>query len=90
MVFDEANVRFWDTWSGPKTASLFSVDLTFGPDQEWKMGTTLNNLLRGTGHTSDDFFVGENVLYTSSDPQLPGSLHGRRNSTQRILEIQCS
>ncbi|KAJ7134758.1 Alpha/Beta hydrolase protein [Mycena epipterygia] len=80
MVFDEANVRFWDTWSGPKAASLFSVELACSPDQEWKMGTTFDNLLKGTGHTSDDFsLVGGNVIYTASDPELPQSLHTRRN-----------
>ncbi|KAJ7147078.1 Alpha/Beta hydrolase protein [Mycena crocata] len=80
MVFDKANVRFWDTWSGPKVSSLFSVQLTRGPNQQWKMGTIFDNLLKGTGHTSDDFFVaGKHVLYTSSDPELPQSLHGRRD-----------
>ncbi|KAJ7505197.1 Alpha/Beta hydrolase protein [Mycena galericulata] len=80
MVFDEANVRFWDTWSGPKSPSLFSVDLVRGAGHEWKLGTTFNNLLKGTGHTPDDFFhVNGTVLYTSGDPQLPRSLYTRRN-----------
>ncbi|KAJ7442678.1 Alpha/Beta hydrolase protein [Mycena latifolia] len=80
MVYDDANARFWDTWLGPKSASLFSVQLACGPDRKWKMGTTFDNLLRGTGHTSDDFsLVGGDVLYTAGDPELPKSLHGRRN-----------
>ncbi|KAJ7695681.1 Alpha/Beta hydrolase protein [Mycena rosella] len=80
LVYDDANVRFWDTWGGPKTASLFRVELAYSSDRAWKMGTTFDNLLKGTGHSSDDFhLVGGDVLYTSGDPELPQSLHGRRN-----------
>ncbi|KAJ6605658.1 Alpha/Beta hydrolase protein [Mycena sp. CBHHK59/15] len=80
MVFDEAYERFWDTWSGPKTASLFSVEVTRGPDSKWKMGTQFDNLLKGTGHSSDDFtLVNTTVLYTASDPSLPQAWHMRRN-----------
>ncbi|KAJ6559070.1 Alpha/Beta hydrolase protein [Mycena vulgaris] len=80
LVYDDADVRVWDTWLGPKTASLFSVDLACRPDGTWKVGTSFDNLLKGTGHTSDDFsLVGTSVLYTSGDPELPQSFHGRRN-----------
>lgn len=35
--------------SGPKTASLFSVQLQRG-DGKWSMATEFDNLLKGTGH----------------------------------------
>ncbi|KAJ6508622.1 Alpha/Beta hydrolase protein [Mycena sanguinolenta] len=79
MVFDKLNERFWDSWLSPKSASLFSVDLSFGPNEEWEMGSTFENLLHGTRHTSDDFsFVGETVVYTTPEPES-SPLHGRRN-----------
>ncbi|KAJ7795578.1 hypothetical protein B0H14DRAFT_2918756 [Mycena olivaceomarginata] len=79
MVFDELKERFWDSWLSPKSASLFSVGLARGPGGEWKLGSTFENLLQGTRHTSDDFsFVGGNVLYTSRDPDL-SPLNGTRN-----------
>ncbi|KAJ6585138.1 alpha/beta-hydrolase [Mycena capillaripes] len=88
MVFDETYERHWDTWSGPKTPSLFSVQLQRGADKKWTMGTDFYNLLKGTGHSSpvepfggtDDFSVaGGSVLYTAKDPTLPQAWHTKQN-----------
>jgi hypothetical protein len=35
---------------GPKTSSLFSVQLRRGPDRNWVMAAEFDNLLKGTGH----------------------------------------
>lgn len=88
LVYDETYERHWDTWSGPKTSSLFSVQLHRDPDRKWVMGTEFDNLLRGTGHSTpvepfggtDDFsLVGTSVIYTAKDPKLPQAWHTKQN-----------
>ncbi|KAJ7442681.1 Alpha/Beta hydrolase protein [Mycena latifolia] len=88
LVYDETYERHWDTWMGPKTASLFSVQLRRDPDRKWIMATEFDNLLKGTGHSSpvepfggtDDFsVVGSSVLYTAKDPKLPQAWHTKQN-----------
>jgi hypothetical protein len=36
--------------TGPKTPSLFSVQLRREADGKWTMGSEFSNLLKGTGH----------------------------------------
>ncbi|KAJ7485987.1 Alpha/Beta hydrolase protein [Mycena galericulata] len=88
LVYDETFERHWDTWTGPKAASLFSVQLRRGADRKWTMATEFDNLLKGTGHSSpvepfggtDDFSVsGTTVLYTAKDPVLPQAWHTKQN-----------
>ncbi|KAJ7147076.1 Alpha/Beta hydrolase protein [Mycena crocata] len=88
LVYDETYERHWDTWTGPKTASLFSVQLRRGADRKWTMAAEFDNLLKGTGHSSpvepfggtDDFsVVGSSVLYTAKDPVLPQAWHTKQN-----------
>ncbi|KAF7346501.1 Dipeptidyl-peptidase 5 [Mycena sanguinolenta] len=88
MVYDETYERHWDTWAGPKTPSLFSVQLGRGTDGKWTMGTEFSNLLKGTGHNcpvepfggTDDFsVVGDSVVYTTKDPILPQAWHTKQN-----------
>nr|GAT52261.1 dipeptidyl-peptidase 5 [Mycena chlorophos] len=88
LVYDTTYERHWDTWQGPKTSSLFTVALEQGADGKWTLGSTYNNLLRGTGHSApvepfggtDDFSVsGTSVLYTTKDPVLPKGWHTRQN-----------
>ncbi|KAJ7175987.1 Alpha/Beta hydrolase protein [Mycena filopes] len=80
MVFDQLNERFWDSWLSPKSASLFSVSLTSNQNGKWKLGTQFANLLKGTGHTAEEFFFsGGDVLYTARDPELPKALSHRQN-----------
>ncbi|KAJ7175992.1 Alpha/Beta hydrolase protein [Mycena filopes] len=88
MVFDETYERHWDTWAGPKTSSLFSVQLTRGADKKWTLGSEFSNLLQGTGHISpvgpfgatDDFsVVDSSVLYTTKDPKLPMAWHTKQD-----------
>ncbi|KAJ7781821.1 Alpha/Beta hydrolase protein [Mycena maculata] len=88
LVYDETYERHWDTWTGPKTPSLFSVQLLRGADGVWTMGTKYDNLLNGTGHSSpvepfggtDDFSLsGTTVLYTAKDPVLPQAWHTKQN-----------
>lgn len=52
LVYDQTYVRHWDTWVGPKKASLFSVPLFIDPDHKYHLGTEFANLLNGTGHVS--------------------------------------
>ncbi|KAJ7644021.1 Alpha/Beta hydrolase protein [Roridomyces roridus] len=87
LVYDQTYERHWDTWAGPKTASLFSVKLQRGADQKWTMATEFENLLKGTGHSSpvepfggtDDFSVVKtSVLYTAKDPSLPMAWHTKQ------------
>ncbi|KAJ6559073.1 Alpha/Beta hydrolase protein [Mycena vulgaris] len=88
LVYDETFERHWDTWSGPKTTSLFSVRLRRDPDRKWVLAPEFDNLLKGTGHSSpvepfggtDDFsVVGTSVLYTAKDPKLPQAWHTKQN-----------
>ncbi|KAK7048493.1 dipeptidyl-peptidase 5 [Favolaschia claudopus] len=88
MVYDETYERHWDAWIGPKSSSLFSVQLARGSDGKWTMGTDFANLLKGTGHSApvepfggtDDFSVaGDKVLYTTKDADLPKAWHTKQN-----------
>ncbi|THU96790.1 hypothetical protein K435DRAFT_778448, partial [Dendrothele bispora CBS 962.96] len=46
LVYDATPVRFWDTWMGPKEASLFSVELQVDEQSgRWSMGSDFVNLL---------------------------------------------
>ena len=51
LVYDETYVRHWDTYRGPKHASLFSVKLA-QKDGIWSLGEEFINLLSGTAHVS--------------------------------------
>ncbi|KAJ7795616.1 Alpha/Beta hydrolase protein [Mycena olivaceomarginata] len=88
MVFDETYERHWDTWAGPKTSSLFSVQLGRGADGKWTLGTEFPNLLKGTGHSSPVEPFGGNRrflrrrrfrLYTTKDATLPKAWHTKQN-----------
>lgn len=52
MVYDTTFVRHWDTWVGPKSSSLFAVQLAKGSDEKWELATEFVNPLNGTGHVS--------------------------------------
>ncbi|KAJ7069651.1 Alpha/Beta hydrolase protein [Mycena amicta] len=83
MVYNDANIRLWDSWTGPKSPSLFRVDLVRGPEGNWSLGTEFDNLLQGTGHASDDFhFVNDDVVYSSA-PSFAKSL-SRRATVYRV------
>ncbi|KAK7473162.1 Dipeptidyl-peptidase 5, variant 2 [Stygiomarasmius scandens] len=46
LVYDATPARFWDTWMGPKAASLFSVGLHLDVlSKRWTLGTDFVNLL---------------------------------------------
>ncbi|KAF5369307.1 hypothetical protein D9758_002810 [Tetrapyrgos nigripes] len=90
LVYDRTYERHWDTWAGPKTSTLFSVPLSQDPDHEWHFGNQFVNLLQGTGHNSpvepfggtEDYDVsGNQVIYTSTDPDHADSAawHTRQN-----------
>ncbi|KAI0670984.1 alpha/beta-hydrolase [Trametes maxima] len=88
FVYDETFERHWDTWVGPKRASLFSVKLAKQPAGKWTLGDEFVNLLKGTGHHApvepfggtDDFDVSETqVIYTAKDPKLPKAWHTKQN-----------
>lgn len=50
FVYDEGYERHWDTWTGPKRPSLFTVKLAVGKDEKWHLGDEWVNVLKGTGH----------------------------------------
>ena len=52
FVYDDTFERHWDTWVGPKSASLFSVKLAKSAEGKWELGTDFVNLLLGTGLVS--------------------------------------
>jgi hypothetical protein len=52
LVFDEGYERHWDTWTGPKKSSLFSVSLTQSSAGKWQFGENFVNVLLNTTHVS--------------------------------------
>lgn len=54
LVYDKTYERHWDTWTGPKSSSLFSVSLMPTADHKWKSGSEFTNHLSGTGHVSEN------------------------------------
>lgn len=50
FVYDEGYERHWDTWTGPKKTSLFTVKLAVGKNEKWELGDEWVNALQGTGH----------------------------------------
>ncbi|KAG7442969.1 alpha/beta-hydrolase [Guyanagaster necrorhizus] len=88
LVYDTTYERHWDTWTGPKTTSLFSVRLVQDPDHKWHFGSQFTNILKGTGHScpvepfggTDDFDISTSqVVYTAKDPDLPPAWHTKQN-----------
>ncbi|EIM85929.1 alpha/beta-hydrolase [Stereum hirsutum FP-91666 SS1] len=88
FVYDEGYERHWDTWTGPKKTSLFTVKLAVGKNEKWELGDEWVNALQGTGHHSpvepfggtDDFDIsGHSIVYTAKDPKLPEASHTRQN-----------
>ncbi|KAG5648332.1 hypothetical protein DXG03_004904 [Asterophora parasitica] len=87
-VYDETYVRHWDTWTGKKKQALFSARLVQDPDRKWLFSEQFTNLLQGTKHSSpvepfggtDDFDVsGDQVVYTTKDPELDDAWHTKQN-----------
>ncbi|KAI0789789.1 alpha/beta-hydrolase [Abortiporus biennis] len=87
-VYDETFERHWDTWTGPKKSSLFSVKLAQDPDRVWNLGTEFINLLKDTDHSApvepfggtDDFDISNShVIYTTKDPKLPPAWHTKQD-----------
>jgi hypothetical protein len=52
LVYDSLFVRHWDTYRGPKSQKLFSVELSKGADGKWALGTEYYTPLKGTNHVS--------------------------------------
>jgi hypothetical protein len=50
FVYDEPYERHWDTWTGPKRPSLFTVKLYRDGEKGWHFGDKFYNVLKGTGH----------------------------------------
>jgi hypothetical protein len=51
FVYDDPYERHWDTWTGPKRPSLFTVKL-YKDSEKWQFGDKFYNVLHGTGHVS--------------------------------------
>lgn len=56
LVYDEGYERHWDTWTGPKKPSLFTVQLAVGKDATWELGNEWVNALKETAHVCRIFF----------------------------------
>jgi len=54
LVYDDPYERHWDTWTGPKRPSLFTVKLFKDAGKHWHFGDKFYNVLNGTGHVSLD------------------------------------
>jgi hypothetical protein len=52
LVYDDTYERHWDTWTGPKRPSLFTVKLFKDAEKHWHFGDKFYNVLNGTGHVS--------------------------------------
>lgn len=59
FVYDDPYERHWDTWTGPKRPSLFTVKLYKDAEKRWHFGDKFYNVLNGTGHvgTVTDFLL---------------------------------
>jgi len=55
LVYDNTYERHWDTWTGPKRPSLFTVKLFKDVGKHWRFGDEFYNVLHGTGHVSRDW-----------------------------------
>ncbi len=49
LVYDDTYERHWDTWTGPKRPSLFTVKL-FKDENKWHFSSQFTNVLHGTRH----------------------------------------
>jgi len=56
FVYDDPYERHWDTWTGPKRPSLFTVKLYKDAEKGWYFGDKFCNVLNGTGHVSSCLF----------------------------------
>jgi hypothetical protein len=56
LVYDDPYERHWDTWTGPKRPSLFTVKLYKDAEKRWHFGDKFYNVLNGTGHVSSRLF----------------------------------
>ncbi|KAF8272175.1 alpha/beta-hydrolase [Lactarius quietus] len=88
LVYDDAFERHWDTWTGPKKASLFTVRLSKDAEDQWHFGDQFTNVLHGTGHhtpvepfggTNDYDVSDEYIVYTAKDPDLSEAWHTKQN-----------
>jgi hypothetical protein len=50
LVYDDTYERHWDTWTGPKRPSLFTVKLFKDAEGHWQFGDNFYNVLNGTRH----------------------------------------
>ncbi|KAH9049976.1 alpha/beta-hydrolase [Lactarius hengduanensis] len=88
LVYDDAYERHWDTWTGPKRPSLFTVKLSKDAQNKWHFGDQFTNVLHGTKHytpvepfggASDYDVSDEYIVYTTKDPELPEAWHTKQN-----------
>ncbi len=56
FVYDTTYERHWDTWTGPKHSSLFTVGLA-NKEGKWQLGDDWVSLLKGTNHVGYFFVV---------------------------------
>jgi len=56
FVYDTTYERHWDTWTGPKHSSLFTVELTKNEEGKWGLGDNWVAPLKGTNHVRSTLF----------------------------------
>ncbi|KAF7299628.1 Dipeptidyl-peptidase 5 [Mycena chlorophos] len=69
MVFNDAPVRLWDAWKGPKSYSIFCAELVQSQNGTWILSEQFDNLLQGTGHVSNNFHLVEDHIVYTTEPQ---------------------
>nr|GAT52270.1 dipeptidyl-peptidase 5 [Mycena chlorophos] len=69
MVFNDAPVRLWDAWKGPKSYSIFCAELVQSQNGTWILGEQFDNVLQGTGHVSNNFHLVEDHIVYTTEPQ---------------------
>ncbi|KAA1469919.1 alpha/beta-hydrolase [Dentipellis sp. KUC8613] len=88
FVYDDAYERHWDTYVGPKKASLFGVKVFADAKKKWHLEGDFTNLLTDSRHHApvepfggtDDLDVSDrHVVYTTKDPELPEAWHTKQN-----------
>jgi len=87
FVYDATYERHWDTWTGPKHSSLFTVGLA-NKEGKWQLGDDWVSLLKGTNHAVpvepfgglEDYDISQHgIIYTTKSPELPPAWHTRQD-----------
>jgi hypothetical protein len=80
LVYDDTYERHWDTWTGPKRPSLFTVRLfKDASEKRWQFGDRFYNVLNGTGHVRSWPFSSSFLALLTLDQHAPVEPFGGAN-----------